>query len=151
MPRISGNGHRSHDLERERPLGWFVKGASHREETNEGTSHCETGLGRRRGASLSHCEPSRCEKTSGCGEEHPPPAMNAPAVKGPTAAGEGHSVVKKLAEEHPAGTSMASVTLETINRLGEKETPPFISLNRRLKKQPSPFPCLICHGIAKQQ
>ncbi|RRT34242.1 hypothetical protein B296_00053610 [Ensete ventricosum] len=46
------------------------------------------------------------------GEEHPPPTVNAPALKEPTAAGEGHPAVKQLveavgkkpAEEHPAGT-----------------------------------------------
>ncbi|RWV94576.1 hypothetical protein BHE74_00018647 [Ensete ventricosum] len=65
------------DLERERPLAWFIEGASRREETSSGTSWCETSLSRWGGTSdfWRGATPSRLE-----------------------AAG------KKPAEEHPTGT-----------------------------------------------
>ncbi|RWW56276.1 hypothetical protein BHE74_00037015 [Ensete ventricosum] len=51
-----------------------------------------------------HPAPPAVKKLAAAGEEHPPPAVNAPAVKQPAAAGEGHPAVKQPAEEHPTRT-----------------------------------------------
>ncbi|RWW23814.1 hypothetical protein GW17_00011923 [Ensete ventricosum] len=114
--------------------------------------------------------PPAVKKPVAAREEHPPPAVNAPVVKELAAAGEGHSVVKQLGhwEEASGGASrwnrgaaceaecsvwllasMASLALETVSRLGEKKPPPFPCPNRRLQKQSSPFPRLICRRITK--